>query len=283
MKILMIGAHPDDCDYYGSGLAAKYVRAGHTVKFLSICNGCGGHHEMDPNAIAGRRFYEIQEAAKVIGITYDVWDIPDCTAENDLRTRERIICYIRAFCPDLIITHRTNDYHADHRAAGLLVQDASYLLIVPNYCPQSPAMRRMPVIAFFGDNFQNPPFRPDIVIETDEEAELKFQMADKHVSQVYEWLPYTHEDLETVPTDPKARFEWLKGAPVTEDMTDEEILALDGNYAKRFAIPAALYRKELIARYGEEKGKKVRFAESYEISEYGAPLTPELAKKLFPF
>lgn len=283
MNILMIGAHPDDCDFRCSGLAAKYVKAGHKVKFLSICNGCGGHQSTDPNEIAGRRFGESRAAANVIGIDYDVWDIPDCTVVNDLHTRERLICYMRAFVPDLVITHRTNDYHADHRAAGLLVQDASYLLIVPNCCPQAPAMRRMPVIAFFADSFQNPPFRPDIVIETDEEVTLKFQMADKHVSQVYEWLPYIKDQLDTVPQDAKARFEWLIGTPVTQETTDEEILTMEGNYAKRFALPAAQYRKELIARYGEERGRKVRSAEAFEISEYGTQLTPELEKKLFPF
>ena len=133
MNILMIGAHPDDCDLRCSGLASLYVQAGHRVRFLSMCDGSGGHQTMNRNEIAARRWGETREAAKVIGIEYDVWNIPDCEIQSDLPTRERLIRYIRAFRPDVVFCHRTNDYHADHRASGLLVQEASYLLIVPNY------------------------------------------------------------------------------------------------------------------------------------------------------
>ena len=67
----------------------------------------------------------------------------------------------------MIITHRPNDYHADHRAAGLLVQAASYILIVPRECPETPAMQKMPVIMYYEDPFSNPVFRPDIVLFSD--------------------------------------------------------------------------------------------------------------------
>ncbi len=283
MNILMIGAHPDDCDLRCSGLASKYVQAGHRVRFLSMCDGSGGHQTLNRNEIAARRWGETREAAKVIGIEYDVWNIPDCELQSDLPTRERLIRYIRAFRPDVVFCHRTNDYHADHRASGLLVQEASYLLIVPNYCPDSPAMPRMPVIMFFWDAFKNPPFVPDIVVDIDSEIEKKFRMIDKHVSQMYEWLPYTNGTLEQVPADEKERFVWLHGEPVTHETTDEQVLAMSGGYSRRFALAAALYRDKLIERYGEEQGRHVRFAEAYAVSEYGTQLNPENARRLFPF
>ncbi len=282
MNILMIGAHPDDCDLRCSGLAALYARDGHRVKFLSMCDGSGGHHVMNRNEIAARRWGETQEAAKVIGIEYDVWNVADCEIVCDLPTRARLVNYIRRFQPDVIFCHRTNDYHADHRASGLLVQDASYLLIVPNYCPETPAMKKMPVILFFYDSFKNPPFVPDLVIGIDEVVEDKFRMIDKHVSQVYEWLPYTGGTLGEVPADPAARFEWLHGDKVTADTTDEEVLKKKG-YSRRFALAAALYRDKLIERYGEEKGRRIRFAEAYAVSEYGSQLTAESAARLFPY
>lgn len=125
LKVLMIGAHLDDNDFEGGGTALKYINAGHQVYFLSMCNGCGGHHENTPEMIAKRRYNEAQNAAKVAGLKYDVWDINDCELTADLETRKKLVRYIREFNPDVIFSHRTNDYHADHRNAAMLLQDAS--------------------------------------------------------------------------------------------------------------------------------------------------------------
>ena len=176
LKVLMIGAHPDDNDICGGGLALKYAKAGHSVRFLSVCNGCGGHHKMQPKEIAERRYGETQAVAAFAGIEYDVWNIPDCEVIADLETRKKLITYIRKFNPDIIFSHRTNDYHADHRNVAMLVQDASYLLTVPNLYPEEPAMRFMPVIMYFRDHFKNPPFVPDIVIDIDDVIDDKFRL-----------------------------------------------------------------------------------------------------------
>lgn len=279
LKILMIGAHQDDNEFRCGGLAHKYVKMGYEVRFLSMCNGCGGHHIMTPEETTACRAKESAAVAELLGLQYDVWDIDDCTLMADLETRRRLIRYIREFAPDMIITHRPNDYHADHRAAGQLVQDASYLLIVPHECPDAPAMKKMPLIMYNVDNFKNPEFRGDIVLDMDDEIDTKMKIADLNVCQVYEWLPYT-KGL-TVPEGKEERFEWLKGMNITPETTDEEVMAVTHGYAVRFAKVAARFRKELIERYGEERGSKIRYAEAFEICEYGGALTEELNKKLF--
>ena len=149
MKVLMIGAHQDDNEIRCGGLAHKFVKKGYDVRFLSLCNGCGGHHVMTPKETTAKRATESANVAKFLGLTYDVWDIDDCNIVPDLATRKRLIRYIREYNPDVIISHRPNDYHADHRAAGQLVQDASYLLTVPHECPDAPVMRFMPVTDMF--------------------------------------------------------------------------------------------------------------------------------------
>lgn len=281
MKILMIGAHQDDNEFRCGGLAHKYVQMGYEVRFLSMCNGCGGHHILLPEEVTARRAKESAAVAEFLGIEYDVWDIKDCNLVADLETRKKTIRYIRKFRPDLIICHRTNDYHADHRASAQLVQDASYLLTVPNECPEVPAMRFMPVIMYFEDKFTYPPFRADVVIDTDAEVDIKLHIADINKSQVYEWLPYN--DGEEVPESDEARFEWLKGMNITPETTDEEIMAAGRGYSVRYAKTAARFRKELIDRYGYDRGSKVRYAEAFEVCEYGSQLTDELKAKLFPF
>lgn len=280
MNILMIGAHQDDNEFRCGGLAHKYVKMGYNVTFLSMCNGCGGHHILTPEETVATRAKESAKVAELLGITYDVWDINDCSLVADLETRRRLIRYIRKVNPDLIISHRPNDYHADHRAVGQLVQDASYMLIVPHECPDAPAMRKMPVIMYNEDRFTNPDFSGDIVLGMDDENDTKLQIASINVSQVYEWLPYT--DGEEVPEGETERWEFLKGMNITEATTDEEVMAARRGYAVRFAKTAARFRKELIERYGEERGSKIRYAEAFMLCEYGEPLTDELKEKFFP-
>ena len=279
MKILAIGAHQDDCEFRVGGMAHKWVQNGYEVRFLSMCNGCGGHHVMTPQETSARRAKESAAVAAYLGITYDVWDIDDCTLMADLPTRERLIRYIREFSPDLILAHRPNDYHADHRASAQLVQDASYILTVPHTCPDVPAMRFMPVIMYYEDTFRYPPFDPTIVVDTDDVVDVKLHIAHLHESQVYEWLPYTYG--ETVPEGEAERKEWLKGMNITPETTDEEILAAPRGWAVRFAKTAARFRRELIEKYGEENGKKVRYAEAFQLCEYGAQPTQEWVDKVF--
>lgn len=278
MKALMIGAHQDDNEFRCGGLAHKLIQMGHEVRFLSMCNGCGGHHIMTPEETTKRRAGESAAVAKLLGLRYDVWDIDDCSLVADLETRRKLIRYIREFAPDLIIAHRPNDYHADHRASGQLVQDASYLLTVPNECADAPFMRKMPVIMYNEDRFKYPPFSGDVVLDMDDVNDIKLQIAHLNVSQVYEWLPFN--DMLEVPEGDAERFEWLKGMNITAETTDEEVMAAKRGYSVRFAKTAARFRKELIERYGEERGSKIRYAEAFEVCEYGSPLSGEVAEIL---
>ena len=286
IRAMMIGAHPDDCDFRYGGIALKYAALGHKVKFLAMVNGCGGHHELKPAEIAARRKKETEAVAKMAGIEYDVWDIPDCELTADVETRKRLTGEIRKFNPDIIFCCRPNDYHADHRNASLLVQDASYLLIVPNFCPEVPAMKKMPVIMFFSDRFKNPPFVPDVIVPIDEVLDKKYEMYNCHVSQVYEWLPYTHGELDRVPTGEAERMEWYRGPRIPRDrvLTLEELTPYKTQNHSEYseALDAAKFRDLLIRQYGEA-GKHFLFAEAFQLSEYGTPLDAENIKTLFPF
>lgn len=141
-------------------------------------------------------------------------------------------------------------------------------------------MRYMPVIVYNEDNFKYPPFEPDFVVEnTTEEMEGKLDIADLNVSQVYEWLPYTYG--QTVPEGKEERREFLRGINYTDETTDEEVLKTKHGYESRCARTASRFRKELIEHYGEEKGKKIRYAEAFQLCEYGAQPDEELTNKLF--
>ena len=260
----MIGAHPDDCEYLVGGLTAKYRALGHAVKFLSATNGNAGHHQMGGGPLAVRRRQEAERVTQIAGIEYEILDIDDGQLEADLATRERFISLIRRFRPDLIFTHRTNDYHPDHRRTGILVQDASYLIRVPNICPLVPHLTHTPVILYMQDGFHKPvPLSPDVVVAIDEVLDEKVQMLHCHESQFYEWLPYVGG--YEVPDGNAARLAWMR----------ESRERYDAGIADRF-------RAALLARYGEEQGSHVRFAEAFEVSEYGRPLPPDEIARWFP-
>lgn len=287
MKILMIGAHMDDNDFRGGGTALKFIKAGHSVRFLSVCNGTMGHHEIAPEELHRRRMEECRMASEISGIEYDNMGIPECEVTTSIENRKKMICYIREYQPDIIFTHRTNDYHADHRDVALLVQDASYLLIVPHFCPEAKALKKIPLIMYFYDKFNNPKFEPDIVIPTDDVVDKKYEMYNCYASQVYEWLPFVNGVLSEVPTDVEERLEWLRQPRIPRDGTlltqeDLNISIASNNSEYREAAPAVLFRDKIVERYGEQ-ARKTLFAEAFQVSEYGAKLTKENINVYFPF
>src|ERR671937_1317977 len=210
LNVIAFGAHPDDCDQRAGGTAAKYAALGHRVRFVSVTNGDAGHQTEGGGALAARRRAEAREAGRRIGIEYIVLDNHDGELLPTLAVREQIIRQIRQWNADLVLAPRPNDYHPDHRYTGILVQDAAYMVVVPNVAPDTPALRKNPVFMYFEDGFQKPqPFRPDVAVAIDDVIEKKLDMLDAHVSQMYEWLPWVAGNLEKVPKDPVARRRWL--------------------------------------------------------------------------
>ena len=267
LRLLIIGAHPDDAEKSG-GTAAKYVAIGHKVQLVSMTNGDAGHQDMGGGVLAKRRTEEARQAGLVIGSEYLVLDNHDGELMPTLENRKTVIRLIREFQPDIIFTHRPNDYHPDHRYTGELVRDAAYMVMVPNIVADTPPLKKNPVIMYMSDHFTKPnPFRPDVVVGIDDVIEKKIDMYHSHVSQLYEWLPWISGTLDQVPESMADRRTWL---------ADKRVKPGAKNLADK-------YRDKLIQLYGKEKGTKIKYAEAFENSEYGSPITDENLKVLFPF
>jgi N-acetylglucosamine malate deacetylase 1 len=267
LRLLVIGAHPDDAEYKAGGLAALYRRDGHGVRFVSLTNGEAGHHEVWGPSLVARRTAEAKAAAEVVGLETEVWDNPDGRLVVTLERREAVIRLIRSYRPDLVLTHRPNDYHPDHRAASLLVQDAAYLLTVPAVCPDAPHLPQDPVIAYLSDDFTRPyPFAPTVVVDVGPVWEQKVAMLHAHASQFYEWLPANMRRWADVPAGDEERRAWLS----------ERIDELSGTLADRF-------RDRIVSTYGDAEGRTLRRVEAFEGCEYGSPLDEGAIARLFPF
>ncbi len=266
-RLLILGAHPDDAESHAGGLAALYRDRGYTVKMVSVTSGDAGHFRLRGPELAAIRREEARAAGAVIGATYEVWDFPDGSLLATLDVRERIIREIRAFRPDIVLTHRPCDYHPDHRAVGQAVQDASYMVTVPAIAPDVPHLPRDPVVAYLPDRFTRPVrLRGDVAVDVGGKVETIVAMLACHRSQMFEWLPYNRGVLDEVPSGEAERRTWL-----------------DAWFREHLRPMAILYRRELMLDYGPERGGAVEFAEVFEVSEYAAPLTPELRLRLFPF
>lgn len=265
LRIIVFGAHPDDCDEKVGGTAIKFAQMGYQVKFVSLTNGDAGHQSKGGGALAKIRMAEAKEAGNRFGVEYSVLDNHDGELMPTLENRLKVIREIRKWDADIVITHRPNDYHPDHRYTGVLVQDAAYMVIVPNVAPDVAPLKKNPVFLYMMDNFQKPtPFNPDISIDIDDVFSQKMYALSAHESQFFEWLPWTEGQtaLDEVPKNKEERLKYLASkwnSPVNESTR--------GNLEKW---------------YGNEKGRQVKNAEAFEICEYGMQPTNEQIRNLFP-
>ena len=266
LRIIAFGAHPDDAEQKAGGVAALWASRGHKVKFVATTNGDVGHFEAAGGPLAKRRKAEVAECARIFGIETEVLDIHDGELVPSLENRKTVARLIREWQADVVLSHRPNDYHPDHRYTGVLADDAAVLVMAPFFTPDTPPTARNPVFLHYSDDFQRPyPFKADVVVSIDETAEKKWRCVTAMPSQFGDkdsWQGRTRPD---VPPGDRERPAYLL-----------ELVK------QRTAAVADKYRDRLIAMYGEQRGKAVKYAEAFELCEYGRQPSAEELKKLFP-
>ena len=270
LRIICFGAHPDDAEYKSGGTAALWAKQGHHVKLVSVTNGDIGHWAMAGGALAKRRTAESAKVAKELGVASQVLDIHDGELMPTLENRRTITRLIRDWKADVVIAHRPWDYHPDHRYVGVLVQDAAYMVAVPFFCPDTPPLDKNPVFLYSSDRFQKPyPFVADIAVAIDDVFDQKVDALMALESQTFEGGALGSEKsmAEAPPaSQPELRRAWLAE-----------------RWERRSSDEANRYRDALVRWYGEERGKQVKYAEAFEICEYGRQPSDAEIRTLFPF
>lgn len=268
LGIIVFGAHPDDSEIRAGGSGALWSRHGDHVKFVSMTNGDIGHWEMAGGPLALRRYDEVQKAAKILGVTTEVLDIHDGELMPSLENRKIMTRLIRQWNADIVIAHRPNDYHPDHRYTGVLMQDSAYMVAVPFLCPDTPPLKKNPVFLYSYDKFELPtPFRPDVVVSIDSVIKEKIDALVIMESQFVEGGALGNAQI----------------APSNETELAAARQRVQERFRLRFAGIADSCRDQLIERYGKEKGSEVQYAEAFEICEYGRQPSSKELKELFPF
>jgi len=271
LRIIVFGAHPDDAEYKAGGTAVKWARQGHHVKLVSVTNGDIGHWKEAGGPLAQRRTTEAAACAQKLGVTSQVLDIHDGELLPTLENRRLLTRVIREWKADIVIAHRPWDYHPDHRYVGVLVQDAAFMVTVPFFCPDVPPLAKNPVFLYSSDGFQKPyPFKPDIAVALDDALDQKLDGLHELTSQVYEGgasgsAQYVEKDVPPA-SDETARRAWLKR-----------------RWGARQGSEADKFRDLLIEFYGPERGRAVKYAETFEICEYGTRPDKATLRRLFPF
>ena len=266
LRVIAFGAHPDDAELKAAGVASLWAARGDKVKFVAMTNGDVGHFEMAGGPLAKRRKAEVAECARIMGIENEVLDIHDGELMPSLDNRRTVARLIRNWQADIVMGHRPYDYHPDHRYTGVLMEDAAVLVVAPFFTPDTPPTKRNPVFLYYSDDFKQPyPFDPTIVVSIDATAEKKWACINAMPSQFGDQDSWQARTRPNVPAGDQERRAFL----------------LEG-VKQRSASVADQYRSQLVALYGEERGRRVKYAEAFQLCQYGRQPAKDELRKLFP-
>ena len=265
LRIIAFGAHPDDAELKASGVAALWAAQGHKVKLVAMTNGDVGHFAMAGGPLAKRRKAEVAECARILGIENQVLDIHDGELMPSLENRKTVARLIREWQADIVMGHRPYDYHPDHRYTGVLMDDAAVIVAAPFFTPDTPPTSRNPVFLYYSDAFQDPrPFNPSLVVGIDEVADKKWRCISAMPSQFGDKASWQGRTRPDVPAGDRERQAYLV------DLVRRQNAAV-----------ADQYRERLVALYGAERGRAAKYAEAFELCEYGRQAPQDELKKMF--
>jgi len=267
LNVIVIAAHPDEPEIYAGAISAAYAEMGHRVKFVTLTDGCCGHHEMSGQDLVDRRIREAHEAARHLGVLeYVVLPIPDGELMPTPDVRKEVIRQIRGWEADIVITfHPDGPGHVDSRNAGKVVRDAAdFVANVPNAMPEVPSLKKSPIYLLMPDYAARASYQPDLVIDAGGVIEKKLLACDAHASQFYEFAPWQGGFLHAVPG------------------TWEEKRDFILKFWNRFLRVSDEMLPTLAKLYGQEYAAGVQYAEPFEIADYGRRPNDAEMKVLFP-
>ena len=184
MKILAIGAHPDDVEICCFGTLARCVDRGDSVVVCSMTNGNKGHATIEPERLRMVRMAESAKASAVIGASYCTLDVDDMGLDaSDRGLRLRLTELIRSVKPDLVITHDQDDYHPDHNATSELVVYCLMQATLVHCRTESPALDKQ-MHLYHMDKVGGTLFIPSEFVDISTTFEKKEKALACHVSQV---------------------------------------------------------------------------------------------------
>ncbi len=186
MRVMAIGAHPDDVEILCGGTLFQFQQGRDQVSVCILTDGSAGHGKVQADKLVKIRKREAEAAAKVLGAKLFWLGIRDEMLFDDEPTRLRLIEEIRKAGPDLIFCHSRNDYHPDHQAGFQLAFAASFIASLPNVKTKSSALPKVPLI-YEMDTLAGIGFEPEEYVDISRSLDKKLKMLMRHKSQL-KWL-----------------------------------------------------------------------------------------------
>lgn len=186
IRVLGIGAHPDDLEILAGGTLARYVEKGHEIVMGVVTDGSAGSKEHPTEELRKIRRREAEKTANMLKAEL-IWlgEADELVFDNE-KTRLKLVDLIRQARPDLILTHDPFDYHPDHEIVSRAVFRASFVSTLQNIKSQEPPHDKLTPIYYF-DTLAGLNFRPNEFVDITDVLEIKLKMMSNHESQV-KWL-----------------------------------------------------------------------------------------------
>jgi len=195
MRVLAVGAHPDDLEILCAGTLARFKKDGAEIFMAHLCDGNKGHFEIPAEELARIRAQEAKNSAEILGAECLGPVAPDLELYRNKPTMDKVIDIVRKTKPDIIITHSPDDYMCDHTVTSQLVVDASFMASLPNY--KTKENNYVPVCpVYFMDTVNGMNFQPTEYVDITEFIKTKEKMLLSHISQA-KWLK-EHDNLDYV-------------------------------------------------------------------------------------
>jgi LmbE family N-acetylglucosaminyl deacetylase len=196
MRVLAVGAHPDDLEVLCGGTLARFGQDGHEVVMCNAALGNRGTFEHTSEEIAEIRLREARRAAELAGATHVTLGFTDGEVHaGDAYQRAAMVDLVRDVRPDLIITHSTGDYMSDHDETSKLVFDCSFHATLPLLESEHPHHDKVAPI-YFMDTVMGLGFHPTEYVDVTSTIETKVAMLEAHETQL-RWLR-DHDDIDIV-------------------------------------------------------------------------------------
>jgi N-acetylglucosamine malate deacetylase 1 len=196
MRVLAVGAHPDDLEILCGGTLVRFGQEGHEVVMCNATLGNRGSFEHTSEEIAAIRLREARRAADLAGAEHMTLGLTDGEVNaSDRDQRTALVDLVREVRPDLILTHATNDYMSDHNETSRLVFDCSFHATLPLLETSKPNYGTVAPIYFF-DTVMGLGFHPTEYVDVTSTIETKVAMLEAHESQLT-WLR-DHDGIDVV-------------------------------------------------------------------------------------
>ena len=192
MKVLAVGAHPDDVELFCSGTLARLAERGHDIAICSVTGGEYGSKTLSPEEVRPIRLREAETAAAVINGKFYYAEGRDKHFIFNEQVRNRLCEIFRVVAPDIVFAHSPKDYVLDHDFASLLTRDCATAATAPPFKTGSnapmPPTPRIPYLYYCEPGWQmdifGDPVPSSTYVDISAVMETKRRMLACHVSQV---------------------------------------------------------------------------------------------------